>query len=59
MDRPWSPLLNQEATLKKFYRKESGVELHPENSELKPIRVKSTDDFRIEGIVIGVIRHVQ
>ena len=51
-------LLNQEATLKKFYRKQNRVELHPENSTLKPILVKSTDDFRIEGIVIGVIRHV-
>ncbi len=52
-------LLNQEATLKKFYRNQNRVELHPENTSLKPILVKSTDDFRIEGIVIGVIRHVQ
>ena len=52
-------LLNQEATLKKFYRKQNRVELHPENSALNPILVRSTDDFRIEGIVIGVIRHVQ
>ena len=52
-------LLNQEATLKKFYRRQNRVELHPENSALNPILVESTDDFRIEGIVIGVIRHVQ
>ena len=52
-------LLNHEATLKKFYRKQNRVELHPENSTLKPILVKSNDDFRIEGIVIGVIRQVQ
>ncbi len=52
-------LLNQEATLKKFYRKQNRVELHPENSTMQPILVKSTDDFQIEGIVIGVIRHVQ
>ena len=52
-------LLNQEATLKKFYRKHNRVELHPENSTMDPIFVKPTDEFRIEGIVIGVIRHVQ
>lgn len=52
-------LLNHEATLKKFYRIQNRVELHPENSSMSPILVKSTDEFRIEGIVIGVIRHLQ
>ena len=50
-------LVNQEATIKKYYRRDRRIELHPANAAMQPIIVKPTDDFRIEGVVIGVIRH--
>ena len=43
---------------KTYYRKAGAVELHPANDALKPILVKETDAFQIEGIVVGVIRHL-
>ena len=50
-------LVNQEATIKKYYRKEGQVELHPANTTMAPIVVTPSDEFSIEGVVIGVIRH--
>jgi repressor LexA len=52
-------LVNQEATIKKYYRKESRIELHPANAAMQPILVKSEDEFAIEGLVIGVIRYCE
>jgi len=52
-------LVNNEATIKKYYRKERRIELHPANAALKPIIVSSQDEFRIQGIVAGVIRHFE
>ncbi len=51
-------LVNGDATIKTYYRKAGTVELHPANDTLKPILVKETDAFHIEGIVVGVIRHL-
>ena len=51
-------LVNGDATIKTYYRKAGMVELHPANDTLKPILVKETDAFHIEGIVVGVIRHL-
>ena len=50
-------LLNQEATIKKYYRKEGRIELHPANTTMAPILVTPQDECVIEGVVIGVIRH--
>ena len=50
-------LLNQEATIKTYFKKNSHIELHPANAAMKPIMVKPSDEFRIEGVLIGVIRH--
>lgn len=50
-------LVNQEATIKKYYRKEWQIELHPANTSMAPIVVTPSDEFAIEGVVIGVIRH--
>jgi repressor LexA len=52
-------LVNGDATIKTYYRKAGMVELHPANDMLKPILVKETDTFHIEGIVVGVIRHLE
>jgi repressor LexA len=51
-------LINNEATIKKFYKKGAVVELHPANPKYKPI-VVSEGDFRIEGILAGVLRVVK
>jgi repressor LexA len=52
-------LVNREATVKVFHRKERHVELHPANAAMEPLVVRGHDDFRIEGIVIGVIRYCE
>jgi repressor LexA len=50
-------IVNREATVKVFHRKERHIELHPANAAMTPLVVCAQDDFRIEGVVIGVIRH--
>ncbi|MBL8036031.1 MAG: repressor LexA [Nitrospira sp.] len=50
-------LVNQEATIKVYYKKERHIELRPANDTMQPIIVHPSDEFQIEGLVIGVIRH--
>ena len=50
-------LIRDEATVKRFYRKGQHVELHPANPSMQPIIVEEEESFRIEGVVVGVIRH--
>ena len=50
-------LVNNEATIKKYYRKEGRIELHPANAAMQPIVLAPTDEFEILGVVIGVIRY--
>jgi repressor LexA len=50
-------LVNHEATIKTYYKKDSHIELHPANAGMQPIVVTASDIFHIEGILIGVIRH--
>lgn len=52
-------LVNGEATIKTYFRKTGTVELHPANDAMKPIIIKPSDSFQIEGIVVGVIRHLR
>jgi repressor LexA len=56
-------LVNNHATVKRYYKKGDKVELHPANPEYKPIIIESMvdidSDFRIAGIVVGVIRHLE
>ena len=52
-------LVNNEATIKKYYRTEGRVELHPANTAMQPIVVSPDDDLRIQGIVTAVIRHIE
>lgn len=49
-------LINGEATIKKFYRRAGMIELHPANPNYDVIRVRSSENFKIEGILAGVIR---
>jgi repressor LexA len=50
-------LVNHEATIKAYFKKDSHIELHPANAAMWPIIVTPSDVFHIEGILIGVIRH--
>ena len=49
-------LLDDEATLKRFYRDKTGVKLIPENESYKVIEINNLSDFSIIGKVAGVIR---
>lgn len=46
---------NESATLKRFYREQDHVRLQPANETMDPIIVKE-GDFKIQGVVIGVLR---
>ena len=50
-------LVDGEATVKRFQALGDGVVLHPANSAMDPIRVTAGQEFKIEGVVVGVIRH--
>ncbi|MAX66694.1 MAG: transcriptional repressor LexA [Bacteriovoracaceae bacterium] len=47
--------LNNEATVKRYYKKSKQIELHPANSSMSPIIVKN-GDFQIKGILVGLYR---
>ena len=50
-------LLDDEATVKRFFREGRFVRLQPENARMKPIRVDPREsDFRILGRVVAVLR---
>jgi repressor LexA len=48
-------LINNEATVKKYYPMEDGVELRPAHSGMAPILVQQ-GDLQIQGKVVGVMR---
>jgi len=50
-------LINHEATVKRLVRRNGRIELHPANPAMTPILVENNESFRIEGVVVGVIRH--
>ena len=47
--------IENEATVKRFYRKKGRVELHPANSSMEPIIVND-GEFEIRGILVGLLR---
>jgi len=49
-------LINNEATIKKYYKKKDHVELRPAHTGMESLRVKE-GDLRIEGKVVGVMRY--
>ncbi len=50
-------LLDNEATVKRLQRRGRRIELHPANPAMQPILIDDPENFRIEGVVVGVIRH--
>ena len=49
-------LIDGAATVKRYYRKKEGVELHPANEKMQPFFV-SAGPFEIQGVVVGLLRH--
>jgi len=49
-------LMNNEATIKRYYERKDHVELRPAHTGMEPIRVQG-GDLRIEGKVVGVMRY--
>lgn len=49
-------LLDEEATVKKFYKEKNRIRLQPENSLMEPIY---TTDLQVLGKVIGLVRKIQ
>jgi repressor LexA len=50
--------VNGEATLKKLFRKRNRVELHAANPKYSPLVVTPEMQFRIEGVLTGVLRNL-
>jgi repressor LexA len=49
-------LVGDDATLKTFRRTDEGVELVPGNPDFQVLRVGPQDDFRVLGVVVGLVR---
>jgi repressor LexA len=49
-------MINDEVTLKKFFRKKDQIRLEPANGSMAPIVVNSSEDAKILGVLIGVVR---
>jgi len=49
-------MIGDEVTLKKFYREPNRIRLEPANGAMAPIYVDSTEDARILGVLVGVLR---
>src|SRR5262249_10153685 len=49
-------MIDNEVTLKRFYRDKNHVRLEPANGTMAPIIVKDTEDPRILGVLVGVLR---
>jgi repressor LexA len=52
-------LLDDEATVKRFYRKNKVIILQPENNTMQPIRVSEGSDFKILGKVIATLHRLR
>jgi len=48
-------LVQGEATVKKYYKRNGAIELHPANRAMQPI-VVTAGDFAVQGIVVGLLR---
>jgi len=49
-------MIDNEATLKRFERKNGNIALIPENDKYSPIIVNNLDNFSIIGKALGVFR---
>jgi repressor LexA len=51
-------MIDNEVTLKRFFRDKQQVRLEPANGTMAPIMVDPTSDARILGVLVGVLRKV-
>ncbi|MDL2284815.1 transcriptional repressor LexA [Oxalobacter sp. OttesenSCG-928-P03] len=52
--------IGDEVTVKRFKKAGRNIELHSENPDFEPIVVQGdTDDFSLEGLVVGLVRTLQ
>src|SRR5208283_2493755 len=49
-------MINNEVSLKLFQRKKDHIVLEPANSTMQPIVVDPTEDTKILGVLVGVVR---
>jgi repressor LexA len=49
-------MIENEVTLKRFYRELDHIRLQPSNEKLRPIIVDNTKEIRILGVLVGVLR---
>ncbi len=49
-------VLGEDATVKTFRRTDDAIELVPANPDFKTLRVTEGDDFRVVGVVVGLVR---
>lgn len=49
-------MIDNEVTLKRFFRKKDHVVLEPANEKMEPIVVDPAEDAKILGVLIGVVR---
>jgi len=49
-------MIDDEVTLKRYYREKNHVRLEPANGTMRPIIVDDTEDVRILGKLVGVMR---
>lgn len=50
-------LLDLGATIKTYFKRKEIIELKPSNSKYQSIFVDSSTDFKIEGIMVGLVRY--
>ena len=49
-------MINNEVTLKRFFKKRDQIRLQPANESMEPIIVSPSDDTKILGVLVGVVR---
>jgi repressor LexA len=49
-------MIDDEVTLKRYYREKNRIRLEPANENMAPIFVDEDDDIRILGVLVGVVR---
>jgi repressor LexA len=49
-------MVNDEVTLKRYYREKHHIRLEPANKGMAPIIVRSSEDAHILGVLVGVMR---
>jgi repressor LexA len=49
-------MVDDEVTLKRYYREKHRIRLEPANSKMDPIFFDEDDDVRILGVLVGVVR---